>query len=176
VTGRRPAMRALLVVAALLFAFTGPSWPSDLTAQAAGAPIEVSEAWILRAPPVVKRHAGYLTLANLGDEPRALNSVTSPAYGRIEMHLAQTVDGIVTMQPVAQVALLPGQRVAFRPGGLHLMLMAPQVSLTEAASVMLQLTFDDGSVIETLAAFRHTAPPEASGHGSHEHGSMGAGS
>jgi hypothetical protein len=169
-------MGALLVVAALLLAVTGPSWPRDLVAQAAGAPIEVSEAWILRAPPVVKMHAGYLTLANPGTEPRALTTVTSPAYGRIEMHLAQTVDGIVTMQPVAQVALPPGQRVTFRPGDLHLMLMAPQASLTEAASVVLQLTFDDGSVIETPAAFRRAAPPAESGHGAHEQGSMGAGS
>jgi copper(I)-binding protein len=66
--------------------------------------------------------------------------------------------------------------VTFRPGDLHLMLMAPQASLTEAASVMLQLTFDDGSVIETPAAFRRAAPPAESGHGAHEQGSMGAGS
>jgi len=175
-TGRRFAMHFLLVFAALLLAVTGPSWPGGLSAQAAGVPIEVSEAWVLRAPPVVKMHAGYLTLANSGTEPRALTAVTSPAYGRIEMHLAQTVDGIVTMQPVAQVALPPGQRVTFRPGGLHLMLMAPQAPLKEAAAVMLQLTFDDGSVIETLAAFRSAVPLEESGHDSHEHGSMGAGS
>ena len=139
------------------------------------ATVEARDAWVLKAPPVVKMHAGYLTLTNRGAAPRALVAVSSPAYGRIDMHLAQTVGGVATMQPVAQVALQPGETVRFEPGGLHLMLMMPAPALAEAASVTLRLTFDDGSEVEIAAALRDAAPP-AGGMDHSGHGGMDAGS
>jgi len=146
-------------LAALLASATFAMNPVPAVAQPASE-IMVQDAWIMKAPPAVKMHAGYLTLYNQGDAARALIAVTSPSFGNVEMHLSREVDGVASMQHVSQVEIAAGAVVTFRPGGLHLMLMAPRSSLSDTPEVVLQLTFDDGSEIKTRAGLRKHPPQE----------------
>lgn len=165
--GLTVAFRTAALAVALILA-AGMFGAPALLAQEGTPPMRAADAWIMRAPPVMKMQAGYLTLHNEGTAARALVVVTSPSYGHIEMHLSREIDGVATMQHVSQVEVPAGGTVAFRPGGLHLMLKAPTASVASAERVLLQLVFDDGSILETWAVLRSTAPRGLEGGPGHD--------
>lgn len=78
--------------------------------------------------------AGYLTITNNGHDRIVLTSVTSPQFGRVEMHETIIDNDIARMRPIAELAIDAGASVAFEQGGKHLMLMQPQV---EAGTITL---------------------------------------
>jgi len=112
--------------------------PAALAAPACGA-LQVSNAWVrvVSGAPVA---AGYLEMHNPGDTAITVVAVASPQFGRVHMHESITDDnGMTTMQPIASVSVAAGQRLAFAPGGYHLMLFDAQRKLASGDHVTLQL-------------------------------------
>jgi copper(I)-binding protein len=128
----------------------------------------ISDAWIRTAPPAVKVHAGYLTIANKGSGARRLVGVESRDYVKVELHASQVTNGIATMAPLAQVEIAPGQTVRFAPGGLHLVLIGPKAAAPPGRGVSLTLVFDDGTRLPVSAVVRQDAAGAGKGrHGPH---------
>lgn len=151
---RNPSGCFVTLVTSLLMTATIPL----AAAHGCGA-IEAKDAWIALAPPNIKVHAGYLTLTNTSDSPCTIVGAESPAYSRIEFHSTSVVNGIATMQHLAQLEVGTGKSVTFAPGGLHLMLMQPADGQSEGQHIPISVIFADGSKaeIEAVVAKSKTA-------------------
>ena len=119
--------------------------PAALFAQP---PITVEDAWVRAAPPSMPMTAGYLTLQNATRDDVALTGVESAQFARVELHRSTLVDGVARMEAVESAVIPARGELVLEPGGLHLMLMEPQQSLTAGADVVLTLSFDNGWTVE----------------------------
>ena len=105
--------------------------------------ISIAHPW---ARPIRAGAAGggaFMTLTNTGAAPDRLVAVSSPAAEKAEIH-EMIMDGdVMTMRPAeAGVALPPGQPVALKPGGIHVMLMGPKAAHAPGERFPLTLTFE----------------------------------
>ncbi|TCK18789.1 hypothetical protein DFR30_2073 [Thiogranum longum] len=107
--------------------------------------LEIDHAWIREAPPGAPMMAGYLCLENNADAPVTLVGVESPQFEFIMMHRTETVKGMARMLHQDKVVIAAGKRVCFEPGGLHLMMPAPEPRLVAGDRVELDLLFEDES-------------------------------
>ena len=78
----------------------------------------------------------------------ALTGVESAQFARVELHRSTLVDGVARMEAVESAVIPARGELVLEPGGLHLMLMEPQQSLTAGADVVLTLSFDNGWTVE----------------------------
>jgi copper(I)-binding protein len=90
-----------------------------------------------------KLGAAYLILKNAGQEADTLQSVSSPAAQKVEIHEhTQDASGIMRMRPVEGGLNIPaGGTVEFKPGGYHLMLIGLTHNLEEGQQIPLKLHF-----------------------------------
>ena len=102
-------------------------------------PITVEAPWVRAAPPTASMNAGYLTLHNATDTPIRVVGAQSPQFARVEFHASTLHDGVAHMAPVDGVTVPANGSVAFAPGGLHLMLIAPTQAFAEGDKVILRL-------------------------------------
>ena len=109
--------------------------------------IEISEAWVGLMPPTMAMNAGYFSLSDLTDKPIELVSVTSPAYGSIEIHQSQLLNGIASMRMLPTLTIQPHQQGQFESGGLHLMMRKPIAAMSLGASAAVQLHFKNGTSV-----------------------------
>lgn len=90
-------------------------------------------------------------LSNHGRQAVRLTNVTSPSFGRIELHTHTKIDGVMRMRQVAELALAARATLELKPGGYHLMLFEPTMSDKEAP-VRLLFIFDNGQQISQTVA------------------------
>jgi len=121
-------------------------------------PVTVEDAWVRAAPPTATVTEGYLTLRNSTSGPLRVVHAESPQFERVEIHASMLHDGVAHMAPVAGVTVPARGSVALAPGGLHLMLIEPTLSLAEGGKMILTLDFEDGWSIEFDATVRREAP------------------
>lgn len=135
--------------AALFLAGCGQGGEREAAApEAAGAAcgggegIVVSGAWVRAAAEGQPTTAAYFTLCNAGGEEDALLSAGTEAARAVEMHeTVKDAEGVTGMTPVDAVALPPGEKVSFAPGGLHLMLIGLNEAIPEGGEIRLTLNF-----------------------------------
>jgi len=141
--GPRRAAVALLVVP--IIACSGPA-PSPSTALGTGRP-DLHVSAVQASAPVAGASQLVLTVENRGDGDDRLLGADSDAALAVEIH--RTVvedDGRAFMRMLDDVLVPAGGSVAFRPGGLHLMLVVPD----ERVFV--------GGTFEVTLRFERTAP------------------
>ncbi|GLV48437.1 transporter [Thermus sp. LT1-2-5] len=133
-------MRWLLLLLALL------SW--------AWAQVVATPGWVRLVPPVVPDTAAYLTLENRGKTPVRLVGAETPVAQRVSFHrdVRETRQGqpVLGMRPLPYVEVPPGGKVAFRPGGYHLMLEGLKRPLKAGEKVEILLRFSDGGKLRVL--------------------------
>jgi len=126
-------MRHLFLFLALLIPATG------------FAQLEFSDAWIKNLPPPVPVRAGYMTIHNPQSRAISIVEIHSDAFASVEIHLTRMQDGMMRMDPVPNLTIVPGETVQLAPGGLHLMMMQP-VEPTQPGEVRrITLEYNDGS-------------------------------
>lgn len=116
--------------------------------------IVIENAWVREAPPTAHMLAAYMTLTNRGDQDRLLVEVQSPAFSHIMLHKSELVDGIARMVHLDEIRIPAQGSVQLEPGGLHLMMPAPEPRLSAGDVVQLVLVFADGGRIEVQAEVR----------------------
>lgn len=89
------------------------------------APLVATDLSVKPPLPGMQMTAGYLTLHNNTAQPIAIDAVTSPQFGRVEMHETVVEDGVARMIGLDSIVIPAGSDVVFEPGGKHLMLMQP---------------------------------------------------
>ena len=135
--------------------------------EASALAVTVSEAYSPAMAPGVKTAAVYLKLENGSNEPVDLIAVESKAFAMGHIHKSSMVNGLMTMEPVAQIALPAKTGVLFEPGGLHIMLMGASGSLEAGDVFPMTLVFGSGGRLEVQVAV--TKPGTVP---SHDHGAM----
>ncbi len=137
-----------------------------LLATPASAELAIEDAWVRALPPTRSATAGYLTAINRGAEPLRIVGARAQGAGRVEIHRTLEVDGLLRMEPVAELVLAPGERVELAPGGTHLMLLELEAMPAAGDAIELCLEIDRGEESCASAEVRREAP-EA--HGAHDH-------
>lgn len=95
-----------------------------------------------------------LRITNDGDGDDRLLGVDTDAALGIELHETRIEDGIATMVSLDAIELPAGETVRFRPGSLHLMMIAPDDEVVLGARFPVTLTFDRSAPITVTAEVR----------------------
>lgn len=131
-------MSRLHMLAAAVLALAGPA-----AARTPSAGVEVVQPW--SRPAVAGATAvGYLTLVNHGRSAVTLVGAESPLARKAEVHRSSMSGGVMSMAPVASVAIPPGGSVRFAPGGYHLMFVGVSKPLSPGDRLPATLRFSNG--------------------------------
>lgn len=112
-------------------------------AEAARTTVRITGAWVRATVPGQPVAGAYLDLES--PVPVRLVGIGSPVAKRGEVHDMKEVDGMMTMRPLAGLALPAGTVVKLAPGGLHIMLFDLKQPLRAGSDVVLTLTFESGT-------------------------------
>jgi copper(I)-binding protein len=126
-------------------------------------------AWVPWAPPAIKVHAAYMTVANHGAADQVIVGADSPDYERAELHVSSTRDGLSEMRAVDRIAVPAGKHIAFAPGGTHIMLINPKRTTAVDDRVRVVLRLQGGEKIETSAVVRRRERTNEPAHHHHGH-------
>ncbi|MCR5873505.1 copper chaperone PCu(A)C [Phenylobacterium sp. J426] len=118
---------------------------------------KASDAWS-RPAAAGTTGAGFMTLSNPDKAPDALTSVEAPWAGRVEIHRSMMSGGMSSMQKQPRVALAPGGKVLFAPGGYHLMFLELKQPLKIGDRLPATLVFASGARVKTEFEVRITPP------------------
>ncbi len=118
---------------------------------ALAADITIANAIVPLAPKSAMAHAAYMELTNTGDTTRSIIGVTAPNYAMAHLHQSQDTNGIATMTTIDQLDIQPGQPLRMEPGGLHVMLIKPAVSLALGDTVIFEVQFASGDTMTVTA-------------------------
>ena len=118
----------------------------SLVLLAAGTGPMLSDGWIRVLTPQVPA-AGYFVLTNPSDQTLVLTGASSPACGSLMLHESIETNGTARMAMVKNLSVPARGRLAFRPGGYHLMCMSPTSQLTPGRTVPVSLHFQDGTSV-----------------------------
>jgi len=116
----------------------------------------IADASLSKVPPGSQSAALYMTITNHGDQQVNLLGMTTPVARHTMFHKTQLIDGVAKMQHLEKIGIQPGQRLEFKPGGLHLMLMGinndllAQARAQKKLSVGLKCESDDSVVTRNL--------------------------
>jgi periplasmic copper chaperone A len=128
-------MKMRIGLAAILLGLltAGPALAGELT---------VTGAWARSTPPGAGMGAIYLTIDNGSVKSDRLLKLRTPVAGQAEVHRTEVLDGIVRMREVAVLHVAAGERIEFKPGGHHVMLMGLKKPLVDGQVFDLELAFE----------------------------------
>lgn len=144
-------MRYLIAVLGLALLATGGCSPQPES-------VWVEEPWILEPPGGTTSMAGYGVLHNPTDQAVVVAGVDSPAFERIQLHETRVENGQARMSAVDSLTLPAGGRAVMHPGGLHLMLMAPETALRAGDQAEIRFRLADGGALKVTFPVRKGSP------------------
>ncbi|MGN6579062.1 MAG: copper chaperone PCu(A)C [Bordetella sp.] len=119
--------------------------------------ISVQDCWI-RLLPGAAPSAGYFTIENSGDQPVSLTGAHTDAFGMAMLHEThKDSKGVMGMSAVHDVPVPAKGRLAFAPGGYHVMLEKPARPLHIGDKVALTLAFGGDRALTTQCEARSPA-------------------
>lgn len=145
--------RVLLAVLVLLVGGVLPA-----TARPRACVPMITAPWVRMAPASMPMGAAFAVVENRCAAPVELVDVTSPDFGSVSMHETRVDGGVSRMRAVERLPLPVRARIAFRPGGLHVMLSRPLRALVPGKVVRLVFHLSDGRSIQVDAPVRDSAP------------------
>ncbi|MFL9582658.1 copper chaperone PCu(A)C [Stenotrophomonas sp. AB1(2024)] len=116
--------------------------------------VTVREGWVRLPPPGVPMAAGYGEIRNGCIAAVTVVAAGSKAFGDVSLHETTLVDGMSRMRAVERLPIPPGASVVLKPGGLHLMLMQPEVPLAKGKQLPLRLSLEDGRKVDGVLNVR----------------------
>lgn len=157
---------ALAAVAATLMT-AGAAWAGDIT---------VTDAWARASAGPSKTGAAFVTLTNTGSSDDALLSAEASSVSKVTQLHTHIKDGdVMRMRQVEKIDVPAGQTVTLQPGGLHVMFLDLQGSLTEGQTFPMTLTFAKAGTVETTVTVKTAGAMnhDMSDHSKMDHGTMG---
>jgi len=141
---------AMFVVAALTTACTSEPGPA----------LTVSDIQLFAPLPGSHAAVGYLSLHNQSNVPLTIESISSPDFGKVQMHETVIRDGVASMLALPSVTIEPGASVKFAAGGKHLMLMQSEPDTATGTNVTLQINYDTDGLLIVSATMQSRLPVE----------------
>ena len=131
-------MKSLLLALALELALVAPAAAHEYRS----GQLIISHPVLRVASPVSKTGAGYMTISNNGKVADRLLSVATTAATRSDLHGSFAQGNVMQMRAQAGGVPIPaGGRVAFAPGGLHVMFIGLKSPLPVGTRLKAQLHF-----------------------------------
>lgn len=112
------------------------------TAAAAEPGLRVTGAWARATPPTIENGAAYLVIHNPGPRDDVLVGARTARAARAELHHSRHGGGQARMAHTPRVRIPAEGRVAFEPGGRHVMLVGLGTALTAGERFALTLVFE----------------------------------
>ena len=140
-------MKQLSLIALLLMtgaAAFNPAW---------AAPLDITDAWF-RALPGKLPSGGYFTAQNNTRRDIAIAGASSDACGMLMIHQSSNKGGMSGMDMVDKVNVPAGGKIAFAPGGYHLMCESPTPKMKIGAKVPVLLNLSDCTAVAVAFAVR----------------------
>lgn len=131
--------RRNLLLGASLLPLATPALAQGITTELGA--LRITNPWT-RAAGQGMQGGGYLTIRNTGATPDRLVSATSPAAGRLELHIHIRDGDVMRMRPVTDIPVPANGEVMLQPGGLHLMLIGLTQPMDIGQSVPVTLRFE----------------------------------
>lgn len=100
-------------------------------------------------PPLVEGGVGVAYFSITSNTVDRITGVSSPQAKAVEIHESTSSGGMAGMARLDGVDLPAGKTVTFGPGGLHLMVIAPEIA-TANATFPIQIALESGRV-ETIS-------------------------
>jgi len=132
--------------------------------------IVVERPWARATPAGSRTGAVYVALINNGSSSDSLLSATTPVADQVQFHSASEENGISRMREMRTVEVAPGARVAFSPGGLHIMVVGLNQPLKEGQSFPLTLNFEKAGKIDVMVPIAKVGAMQGGSMGSMTHG------
>lgn len=134
-------MNLLRILALVVVTLTiAPACARDCTAQ-------VKDGWIRLLPVDMPMMAGFGRIENSCGTPVTIVGASSPSFGEVSLHETRIVDGVSRMRAVPELRIAPSGAAVLKPGGLHLMMMAPSAKLKPGSRVVVEFKLKDGGVL-----------------------------
>lgn len=127
--------------------------------------IVVKDAWVREAPPNAKVLAAYMTIENHTNKQKVLTSVSSSAFGKVEIHKTVHKGDMASMEQQKELPVAAEGEVKLHPGGLHLMLFNPNKAPKAGDDISFALKFANGSTSMVTAKVKKATG--SSGHHNH---------
>ena len=127
----------------------------------------VSGAWIRALPPTQPVTAAYASVTNSGDQVVNLVGARIEGVGRVEIHTSREVNGLIRMEQLSALPVLPGQTISLEPGGSHLMLFELESMPRPGESRQMCLLFAGDGEKCVQAVVRKSADADHSHHQHH---------
>lgn len=128
---------ALLSTALLALALAGGALAADETG------LRFGNAWVRATPPNAKVAGAFVSIENTGTSADRLISASTDAAGSVEIHEMTMQGDMMQMRQLSEGLAIPAkQSVTLKPGGLHLMLIAPKQAIAEGRKVRITLLFE----------------------------------
>jgi copper(I)-binding protein len=118
------------------------------------AALRVGHARVFAPLPGRAATVAYLDIENVSTRPVTLDSVSSPAFARAELHETTIVDGVASMRAMASLVLEPRSQTSLAPGGKHIMLIDPVQGLLPGETLLLELHYDRSGLLLVEAEVR----------------------
>jgi copper(I)-binding protein len=115
---------------------------------AKASPFMVHDVFARATVPGQSDGAAYLTIMNHGDQPDRLLEASSNAAQAVELHSTHTLNGVAHMQRETTLEIPVHGRLAFQPGGYHLMLVGLKAPLKAGDTIKLGLRFERAGLVE----------------------------
>lgn len=120
--------------------------------------VTIREGWLRLPPGAMPMAAGYARIRNDCGSDVVVIGAGSRAFGEVSLHETTLVQGVSRMREVARLPIAAGASVELKPGGLHLMLMQPDVQLKEGVQLPIRLSLEDGRKVDGVLQVRRDAP------------------
>ena len=109
-----------------------------MTVTANAAPFDITDAWF-RSLPGKLPAGGYFTVQNNTGREVAITGASSDACGMLMIHQSSNKGGMSGMSMMEEVKVPAGGKIAFAPGGTHLMCEQPKMKIGVKVPVTLHL-------------------------------------
>lgn len=123
-------------------------------------------------PPGAKVSAAYLNMHNPGNDELEILNISSPAIARVEIHKTEVVDDVARMRKQESVVLAADEHVAFKHGGLHIMLMGLESPMIPGNKIPLVFHTNQGDITINAQVAETIALPGDSKHADMNHDDM----
>lgn len=106
---------------------------------------KVHDAWVRLVPGTdMPMDAAYAVIDNPCSTAAIITGASSPSYADVSVHESTLADGMSRMRPVDALRIEPNSQVELKPGGYHLMLMAPRMRPSAGQKVSILFQLQDG--------------------------------
>ena len=134
--------------------------------------LKIGHPWARATPKGAAVGGGYLSVTNTGKEPDRLIGISSDVAGKAEIHEMKMDGGVMSMRPVTGgLVIKPGETVALKPGGYHVMFMGLKAPFVEGRSFKGTLVFEKAGKIDVDFKIDKLAA-QAPNHDAHKGGGM----